>query len=541
MAAGLNYSDTVPTTTLVGPGGGVASGLTSGGTAMELSAAISGSISVPFRLRIEPGTTNEELVMVTGGAGTSGSPYTITRAQGTTTAKAHATGASVSHGISAHDFYDVEKGVVNVMQYGAKGDNSTDDATALAAAVAALPATGGILFFPPGRTFLCSTTLNFSGKANVIIQGHGGRSAGAGTASRLIYTGGGSGSFLNFQSTFGTVIRDIQITHNGSFTGNMVDIRNTGSGDPSYSIITNCYIGGNSSNRTSVLVNLDKATRVCIDNCAFYDAAVCVIGKSVNANYSNQVTIRNCGFNTSPVAIKNPDQAWTVLGCVFEGSAAGVAGAMTHDVGVVCAGLTVMGCWTGDITSGTQFVVAGKAITFQGNWIGATTANGINVDEITNGLIIEGNHFQSATTAVTVFSSGSNTGQRILHNSYSGVTTKLSTGGLSAGAIEDCSVANTVSIYAASINGLLTMTDGNNIAVASATGTKIGTATTQKIGFFNATPVVQQNTTGTSTGFTAGAGTTATSLSTFTGNLGATAYTVGDVVRALKTLGLMAQ
>lgn len=36
-----------------------------------------------------------------------------------------------------------------------------------------------------------------------------------------------------------------------------------------------------------------------------------------------------------------------------------------------------------------------------------------------------------------------------------------------------------------------TMTDGANVAVGSTTGTKIGTATTQKLGFFGATPIVQ--------------------------------------------------
>lgn len=40
--------------------------------------------------------------------------------------------------------------------------------------------------------------------------------------------------------------------------------------------------------------------------------------------------------------------------------------------------------------------------------------------------------------------------------------------------------------------GAVTITDGNNIIVGNTTGTKIGTATSQKLGFFNATPVVQQ-------------------------------------------------
>lgn len=41
-----------------------------------------------------------------------------------------------------------------------------------------------------------------------------------------------------------------------------------------------------------------------------------------------------------------------------------------------------------------------------------------------------------------------------------------------------------------SINGL-TLVDGTNIALSATTGTKIGTSTTQKLGFYNATPIVQ--------------------------------------------------
>ena len=41
------------------------------------------------------------------------------------------------------------------------------------------------------------------------------------------------------------------------------------------------------------------------------------------------------------------------------------------------------------------------------------------------------------------------------------------------------------------ISGLVSLPNSSNIQLGTGAGTKIGTATTQKIGFYNATPVVQ--------------------------------------------------
>jgi len=76
------------------------------------------------------------------------------------------------------------------------------------------------------------------------------------------------------------------------------------------------------------------------------------------------------------------------------------------------------------------------------------------------------------------------------------------------------------------------------------TFTDVGTnglaVTTNGTIIFNESRIVQQSTTGTTTGFTAGSGTAAKDDSTFTGGSG-TAYTTGDIVKALKAQGLLAQ
>lgn len=96
--------------------------------------------------------------------------------------------------------------------------------------------------------------------------------------------------------------------------------------------------------------------------------------------------------------------------------------------------------------------------------------------------------------------------------------------------------------FVGDMTGNVTATTGtstfNNLNTTGNTG--IGDAATDTVGFYGATKVAQPATTGTTTGFTAGSGTAARADSTFTGNTGTAAYTVGDIVKALKDLGLLA-
>ncbi len=73
--------------------------------------------------------------------------------------------------------------------------------------------------------------------------------------------------------------------------------------------------------------------------------------------------------------------------------------------------------------------------------------------------------------------------------------------------------------------------DSNTVTVGNSGGL---------IGFFGVSPVIRQSTMNTSAGFTQNSGTEVRETSTFNGNLGGNAYTIGDIVRALKNLGLLA-
>ena len=80
-----------------------------------------------------------------------------------------------------------------------------------------------------------------------------------------------------------------------------------------------------------------------------------------------------------------------------------------------------------------------------------------------------------------------------------------------------------------------TWADALNFVFGSTTGTKIATATTQKIGFWNATPIVQLTTAvGSATLASPGAGTSIKSDDTFDG------YTLQQIVKALRNLGILA-
>jgi hypothetical protein len=80
----------------------------------------------------------------------------------------------------------------------------------------------------------------------------------------------------------------------------------------------------------------------------------------------------------------------------------------------------------------------------------------------------------------------------------------------------------------------ITLAAGRNIVFDTVSGGRIGSATNEKIGFWNATPIVQPTTAVTAATLVSGGGTAITSTDTFDG------YTLQKVVKALRNTGILA-
>jgi hypothetical protein len=100
VAVAYYYSNVAVANTI-----GTSGGISNSATSVYCTSTPSGYPNqFPFKLRLDAGTGSEEVVKVTAGAGTSGSPWTIVRGWDGTTAVSHSqTTGTVQHGMSQED------------------------------------------------------------------------------------------------------------------------------------------------------------------------------------------------------------------------------------------------------------------------------------------------------------------------------------------------------------------------------------------------------------------------------------------------------
>ena len=83
---------------------------------------------------------------------------------------------------------------------------------------------------------------------------------------------------------------------------------------------------------------------------------------------------------------------------------------------------------------------------------------------------------------------------------------------------------------------------GGKVSISQSNGTPVITVTQDnKLGFYNATAIAKPSSVGDTTLTAAGSGNALKDDSTTTGGTGSTAYTLADVVKHLKALGLLTE
>jgi hypothetical protein len=212
---------------------------------------------------------------------------------------------------------------VNVLDYGAAGDNSTNDAAAIQAAVSALPASGGVLEFPSGKTFVIGTPINFTGKSDFTVTGFGATIRCG--ATRIT-------SYLNLDGATNATIIGL------TFDGRVAQMPAYTSGD--YPTVYNAGVYSNSG-----------VAGLKVQNCTFKN--LYTVGGYIRA--SSNVTFSDCAF-TSPAQTQDQNlqhlqfqssQNIRVFNCDFLNTApatiaTGVCGIFAS--GITGQGIKIDGC-----------------------------------------------------------------------------------------------------------------------------------------------------------------------------------------------------
>jgi hypothetical protein len=138
------YSNLAQGSTIINTGG-----ISDSTNAVAVQATVNWPLSFPFAVRFEPGTANEEVGLVTSGAGTSSSPYMITRGYDGTNPLSHSQGTNIIPGFAQIDLAEPQWHInLNTPTSGAHGlpSNAWGGGTVQLLQANAAPVSGSLLF-----------------------------------------------------------------------------------------------------------------------------------------------------------------------------------------------------------------------------------------------------------------------------------------------------------------------------------------------------------------------------------------------------------
>lgn len=243
----------------------------------------------------------------------------------------------------------------------------------------------------------------------------------------------------------------LAISYSSSVYGGILLDATKVASDTAYLSFHHCRVFGPSGGVAKALICLNGSHDILFHATAFKNATVGVIGKltqgltprsgfAINVKFEGNCTFD--GFVT--VGIKNADESW-VVDATFEPISSGAAAAYSHDSGVLANGLTFRGCWMGDDNA----AVAGTWIKFAGSALSVLGGNVISCNQLTTGILIDGNSCTGIAVVGNSFDLGSgsskgvdfgvttgHSGVVVLGNSWGTVQAPIA-GTIPAGAIYD--------------------------------------------------------------------------------------------------------
>jgi hypothetical protein len=320
------------------------------------------------------------------------------------------------------------KTVYTPKMFGAVCDGITDDTKALQRTIDALPPGGGIVYTPPGTTLLLLGTITVV--PNVTFLGAGNKDEIPPNASIWNYAGTGA-RFIDARDSRGFRIEGMRILYSSaSFTGSLIDLSSAtpGAAVAAYCTIRNCVFEPD-TDRTgrATLVNLGCTVDALIEGSFFRHGAPAVLGQ-ISLNQNVRTTIRQNTFvRNDNVCISSGGESWILEGNSFEPLSSGLGEAFANISSLPCHGMTWIGNWFGDVTTGGTSWIDGyfEGLIFTGNQMAGQL--GIDGTGITlrnsSGVRIDGNRFELLTNAVNAATAG--TGLKMGTNTFVNVTTPV--------------------------------------------------------------------------------------------------------------------
>lgn len=163
--------------------------------------------------------------------------------------------------------------------YGAAGNGTADDASAISAAITAATAAGGIVFFPPG-TYRLASALVPGGRVSFLGCGPGASIITIDHATANAFT------YSTATTTPGQFIRGLRITAAQANTGNHIDVS---SAVVVVLVVEDCYIGGTNTNGKGIKL-ANAGTLVDVNDCTLEVAG--------NASNHASSTTATASFNS---------------------------------------------------------------------------------------------------------------------------------------------------------------------------------------------------------------------------------------------------